>query len=199
MKLIRFLLFNRLTNSYSKQGSSFFFLNKRLSLVLVEFLNLFSIIFFPMILFFIPAIILGNAKGTEHGISNSLLALPFSLLSLIILNKDSWGGQSIIHRLYGYKVVNAKNNQTAGKIQCFMRNLTFVCWYVEIIPLLISPKRRIGDLIAGTKLIEVEISDPKKILDEMAQTKWDKQTKLILLLNTLFLVLSILFFTNQLK
>lgn len=194
MKLLEFLLFNRFTNSYLRQTPRFLFLNKRIGIVYLEFMNLISIIFLPILLLFIPGIFLKASEGANQEISGVFFGLLMSLLSLTILNKDFWGGQSIVNRLYGYKVVQAKNELPAGKIRCFIRNLTFVCWPIEIIPLLVFPKRRIGDLIAGTKLVETEKSDPKKILDEIAQTKWDRQTQGVFILNLVFITLNILYF-----
>ena len=51
---------------------------------------------------------------------------------------------------------------------------------------LIQPKRRLGDLIAGTRLIETSKSNPESILTEMKSIQNSKSYRLLITLSILF-------------
>ena len=75
-----------------------------------------------------------------------------------------------------------------------LRNFTAPLWPIEGVFALAYPKRRLGDFIAGTMLIEVEPSNPKLVLQEIRNVRFDSQTKLTLLFSVLWtLTLMILF------
>lgn len=67
--------------------------------------------------------------------------------------KDSINGRSIAKRLLKLQVVKNSNGKVATPIRCFIRNLFCVLWPLEVIITLVSPSRRIGDLIAGTRVV----------------------------------------------
>jgi len=85
--------------------------------------------------------------------------LPLSLYFFIIafslyFCKDSINGQSIGKRLFGFQLVNIKNNKPATAFQCVIRNLFCVLWPIEVVVTLFSRNRRIGDFVAFTMLIK---------------------------------------------
>jgi uncharacterized RDD family membrane protein YckC len=76
------------------------------------------------------------------------------VLFSIFLNKDIFFGKSIGKYFTGTRVVSARTGNAASPIQCSIRNLFILIWPLEAIILLFSPKRRIGDIVAGTKVQE---------------------------------------------
>lgn len=197
MKVVRFLLFNGFTESTINRAPQSILGNKRLAAVLTEFQHLVSILFFPMIFAMIILLILQSSKVITDETTSIIWGILLSWMSCIILNKDFYGGQSIVHRSLGYQVVDIKTGQPASKVRCFLRNMTFVVLIIEVIPLLVTPKRRIGDWIAGTKVIEVPPSEPKEILVEMQKTPWTNDLKWTLFLNFIFVVVNIVYFIQR--
>jgi len=78
---------------------------------------------------------------------------PLGLIGIAVyLCKDSIGGRSVAKRVFKWQVVNVQTAQTAHPIRCMFRNLFILLWPVELIVLLITPSRRIGDYVVGTKV-----------------------------------------------
>jgi len=67
--------------------------------------------------------------------------------------KDIFGGRSIAKRILKLQVVSNSTGEVASPIQCVIRNFFCVIWPLEVIMTLINPSRRLGDIIAGTKII----------------------------------------------
>jgi hypothetical protein len=79
-----------------------------------------------------------------------------------------------------------------------LRNLTAPIFPFELPFVLLNPERRIGDFIAGTKLIKVDKSDPESILNEMKNTDFGQNSKLALTVPTfLFITWTILSWTSN--
>ena len=81
------------------------------------------------------------------------IVIGFSLLSSYF-NKDAIKGKSPAKRIFGLMVLNNKTNEIASPIKSFLRNITLFIWPIEVVFSLFSPQRRIGDFIAGTKVIK---------------------------------------------
>lgn len=75
-------------------------------------------------------------------------------------NKDIFNGRSPAKRIMKMQVIDIKTGQVANSLKCFARNLTIPFWPLEVIFVLINPKRRLGDKIAGTRIEFVE--NPEK-------------------------------------
>ena len=86
-------------------------------------------------------------KGT---IDWSLILMCFGMT--LYFNKDMIQGKSIAKRALKQEVVDIKTGEVASALKCFVRNLTIAIWPIEVIVVLISPARRIGDFIAGTRV-----------------------------------------------
>lgn len=85
------------------------------------------------------------------------------ILFSMFINKDIYFGKSIGKYFNGTRVVSIRTGNAASPIQCSLRNLFILIWPLEAIILLFSPKRRIGDIVAGTKVQEsVDISPETK-------------------------------------
>lgn len=91
-----------------------------------------------------------NSGVVSFNSSSGLMAL---LGMLLYFGKDSFGGRSLAKRLLKLKVVDNNSGETANLIKCFVRNIFCVIWPVEIIITLNTPNRRIGDFVAGTRVV----------------------------------------------
>jgi len=93
----------------------------------------------------------GDEPLTSKGaIDWSLILMCFGMA--LYFNKDMIQGKSIAKRALKQEVVNVKTGEVASALKCFVRNLTIAIWPIEVIVVLISPARRIGDFIAGTRV-----------------------------------------------
>lgn len=87
-------------------------------------------------------------------------------LSGIILYfcKDSINGRSWGKKKSGLQVVHYQTGDPASPMRCFVRNLTVFIFYIEFIVALANPERRIGDYLAGTKVVRYDpISEDPKV------------------------------------
>jgi uncharacterized RDD family membrane protein YckC len=131
---------------------------KRLTAMLLDHIvmtviaMLFSI---PYSIYLISDTLNSNATHTET--YKNLLYLPLFALSLYFC-KDCLNGQSFAKRKLKLQVVDNKTNEVASPIKCFIRDLFCILFPVEIIVALDNPYRRIGDIVAGTRLVTVNES-----------------------------------------
>jgi len=94
---------------------------------------------------------------------NSIEVNTAIVLFSFFLNKDIYFGKSIGKYFTGLRVVSARTGNPASPIQCALRNLFVLLWPLEALFLFLSPKRRIGDFVAGTKVQEsIEIGHEVK-------------------------------------
>lgn len=176
-------MFNGLVKSYLNSDYWFLRLNKRVKSLILELWYALSV-FFPYIAIpLVLTIMLGDPLPTNFRWAELITLTPFSVMMIALFNKDFFCGQSPVHRKLGYKVLDAKSNETASKIQCMVRNLTVPIWPIEAILILISPNRRLGDLIAGTILADVPTSNPELILTDIKEFKFDRQAKMTLFIS----------------
>ena len=103
-----------------------------------------------------------------------------------IINKDFYNGKSVAKRIHGYQIIDNKTNLAASEMQCMTRNLTMIIWPLEGLITLFNPSRRLGDFIAGTKLIDSDKQDPETIMDEMQQLKTGKSYSRLIIVSILF-------------
>ena len=77
--------------------------------------------------------------------------------------KDCISGRSIAKRALKLQVVENKSGNVAPPIKCFVRNIFCILWPIEVIVTLASPSRRIGDMVAGTRVVPFnpELEQPK--------------------------------------
>jgi hypothetical protein len=138
---------------------------------------------------FIPFILIGElATFFFRAPSTELLTLiSFGFVLVALVNKDFFNGQSVVHRKFGYQVLDITTNEPANRIKCMLRNTTTIVWPIEVIFLILNPHRRLGDFIAGTRLTEIEPSNPRSILTEIRNLKFDSQAILTLLYSLLWL------------
>jgi uncharacterized RDD family membrane protein YckC len=145
---------------------------RRLNSMSLDFSFMLGLIFPFFIILFIPIFIL-IASGNE---TNFLMPLwigfiPFTFITFLILNKDFFIGKSIAKRHYGYQVIDLKTNEPASELQCVIRNSTMIIWPIEVAISMFNSNRRLGDLIAGTKLVDSDKEDPELIMSEIYEKR----------------------------
>lgn len=102
-------------------------------------------------------------------------------------------------RIYGYKLIDVKSQKPASEFQCMLRNLTYLIWPLEAIILSVNPKRRLGDYIANTELIEEQETDGEEILTELKDKPFTFLSFMTLAVSILFLFLQNWFFEGFIK
>ena len=125
----------------------------RLVLMLVDHFAMTFIVMLIVFLTFGFAFII-QSFHFEHWSLYILLAIMGPLIFSIYLNKDALNGQSPAKRILNYRVIDVKINEIASPMKCLIRNLLFPIWIIEIPFVLINPEKRLGDIIAGTKVVK---------------------------------------------
>lgn len=192
-------MFNGLVKLYLNSDHWFLRINKRATSLILEMWYTFSI-FFPYIAIpLVLSMVVADPMPTNSSWTEMITIIAFSLMMIALFNKDFFGGQSPVHRKLGYKVLDAKTNETASKLQCMIRNLTGPIWPIEVIFVLLKPERRLGDIIAGTTLTEVPPTDPELILTDIKESTFDGQTKLTLLISVVCVATFNILFDPRIK
>ncbi len=110
--------------------------------------------------FFIPGMISGfsDAFKVSHEQTNpNFMGGTLGYIGMfgfaLYFCKDIINGRSIAKRILKLQVVDNSTGQPASPIKCFVRNLLCVLWPIEVIVAMTNTERRLGDRIAGTKLV----------------------------------------------
>lgn len=123
--------------------------------------------FLLFLLYNVTSLIKSFSVQHEPELMNISGPILFNLgLSGIILYfcKDSINGRSFGKRKSGLQVVHYQTGDPASPMRCFVRNLTAFIFYIEFVVALANPERRIGDYLAGTKLVRYDpSSEPLKV------------------------------------
>ncbi len=152
----------------------------RISSMLLDHFIMTMVMVPPMIL---VIILLSQQVLRFNDASRSLVFFP---LMFIYLNKDFFKGKSPAKRLLGYQVVNAKTEQPATELQCFIRNLTIaIAWPLEVIVGYINPQRRIGD-IANTKVVSSKKEHLKSIWIDFRTKKLKVNILFIIIIGAIY-------------
>jgi uncharacterized RDD family membrane protein YckC len=190
MKIPKFLIFNFFTKKYLKQMDYFPIPGRRLRSMGTDFSFILSIFFPILLVIMIPTIILTFNNSDSFIYPNLIIGLiPFSIMVFVMINKDFFNGKSAAKRIYGYQIIDLKTNLVASEMQCMTRNLTLIIWPIEVLIALFNPNRRLGDLIAGTKLIDTEKQDPETLIEDMHQLKTGSDFGRLIFLSISFTIL----------
>jgi len=110
-------------------------------------------------IFFVPGMIASILNGFEVTHEQAGLDI-FGGLSYVGLFgfalyfcKDCLNGRSIAKRASKLQVVENSSGKVASPIRCFIRNIFCILWPIEVFVTFVSPDRRIGDWVAGTKVV----------------------------------------------
>lgn len=96
-----------------------------------------------------------SEESTQTAFNADLFLYALVLGLSLYLNKDAIKGKSLAKRILKQEVIDIKTGEIASPIKCFVRNILIILWPIEVIVVLASPSRRIGDLIAGTKVVNI--------------------------------------------
>jgi uncharacterized RDD family membrane protein YckC len=195
LKIIELILFNGLTRLFLKLdfGGADNRMPDRIKAFMADVFYTF-ILFFPVIVItvltsrIIQQLLSGQISELGIKFLNLLILVPLYGLCVVAFNKDFYSGQSVVNRLWGYKVVDIKTGNSPGQFRCMLRNLTVPIFPFELPFVLFNSERRLGDFIAGTKLIKVEKTDPESILNEIRNTDFGQDSKLALTIPTLLFI-----------
>lgn len=197
MKIPKFLIFNFFTRQCLSGFDPMRILGRRLNAMSMDFSLMVAIIFPIAALFFIPYFIIIESLDKVNELFPIWIGIiPFSIFSFFTINKDYYKAKSIAKRHFGYQVYDLKSNKPATELQCVIRNSTIIIWPLEVIVSMFNSHRRLGDLLAGTKLIDADKEDPELIMNEIAEKgAIEDGTKLIwvsVLISLLLSTLSVL-------
>lgn len=134
------------------------------SMLLDHFIMSFGIVIIALVLVGIGYLIIGNPSDSD--LPEWFIIIPIFLGSIIFsiyFNKDVINGKSPAKRFLGLVILDYKTGEIANPVKSVIRNITFVFWPIEVVFSLFSPERRIGDYIAGTKVV----SDDKTLKTEL--------------------------------
>ena len=123
---------------------------------------------FIMMIIVMPgfAISMFNAFNQDHNPNSSIfggISFMFAFGFSAYFNKDIFNGRSPAKRILKMQVIDNKTGKVANPLKCLVRNLTIPLWPLEVIFVLIDPKRRLGDKIAGTRIDYVENPEKTKM------------------------------------
>jgi uncharacterized RDD family membrane protein YckC len=79
----------------------------------------------------------------------------FYLVLVLYLNKDFLNGRSPLKRLLGTQVQHT-SGAPATEWQAFWRNTTLLVWPLEVLAVIASGHKRLGDYIAHTQVSDIE-------------------------------------------
>lgn len=95
-----------------------------------------------------------------------LMLIGYIFIMAVYMNKDAINGRSPAKRILGARVVNMSDGQTASPMKCMVRNLTLIFWPIEaLLALLTSDRRRLGDYLAGTRVVMQAPDNPPPALN----------------------------------
>lgn len=142
-------------------------------------------------IFFIPEIISMTSNMLVHeqpkpdvfGETSYIFMIGFA----IYFCKDCINGRSIAKRILKLQIVDNSTGEVASPLKCLVRNLFFVLWPLEVIVALTNPSQRIGDRVAGTRLVSYDSTL------EQPKTNFGKVAIALLLAYGLMIVLMISF------
>lgn len=113
-----------------------------------------------IMVFFLPSLIsrFSNVFKITHEHTNfNFVEGPMQYIAMfgfaLYFCKDVINGRSISKRILKLQVVDNTTGQVASPLKCFIRNIFCIIWPIEVIVALVNPVRRIGDRVAGTKLV----------------------------------------------
>ncbi|WP_222164626.1 RDD family protein [Edaphocola aurantiacus] len=123
----------------------------------------------------LPAVFMNffSAFNAAHPTPGFGISGPSFYLSLIgfalYLCKDVFQGRSPGKRITKLQIVHYKTGAIASPLRTVVRNLFCIIWPVEVIITLINPGRRLGDLVAGTRVVNYDPAQHPKSRTKLSQ------------------------------
>jgi uncharacterized RDD family membrane protein YckC len=126
-------------------------------------------------------------KSDDLFVTSPIESIAFYMMMLIYFNKDFFNARSIAKRIMGFQIIDRETGQPANELKCFLRNITIPLWPLEVLISLISPTRRLGDLIANTSVEQVARQDATLIFQEIKKTKLTRLTLWTFLIGCIYM------------
>lgn len=123
---------------------------KRLTRMKTLFYDYLSIaLIFPFLL----APFMGVLWLIEEYMNYGCLEIYAAIYSTLLLHKDGLNGRSLGKRKAGLQVIDIHTNKKASSLKCVLRNSVMFVFPGELLISLFNPARKLGDWMAGTKLV----------------------------------------------
>ena len=139
-------------------------LGVRLGSMLLDHFIMSFIIMIPVL----PHTLMNASNQGREGTQPEWFQFLFLGLMFLYFLKDSFKGKSPAKRVLKLQVVDNKTGLPASVGQCFVRNILIVLWPVEVLVTFFNTQRRLGDYLAGTKVIY--LYPLNNLLDELELT-----------------------------
>ncbi|MEM6343978.1 MAG: RDD family protein [Bacteroidota bacterium] len=98
--------------------------------------------------------------GSDYNKAETVTKWAIIIVFAIWTAKDVFGARSLAKRAIKQQILHHKTEAAADPFVTLLRNLLSFIWPVEFCWALINPERRLGDLVAGTKLVSYQGSSP---------------------------------------
>jgi len=108
---------------------------------------------FAMLIPILPLTMMNASIEGRESTQPAWIQFLFLGLMFLYFLKDSLQGRSPAKRILKLQVVDNKSNLPATVGQCFVRNILIILWPVEVLVSFFNTQRRLGDYLAGTKVI----------------------------------------------
>lgn len=108
-------------------------------------------------------------SGSEREISpamGGIIGVLFVCIVSLYFNKDLINGRSPAKRILKLQVIDKSTARPATPIKCLVRNFTLIIWPVEVIVVCFNPAQRLGDRLAGTKVVEYQNFEEKETIQK---------------------------------
>ncbi len=148
-----------------------------------------------MMVFAIPGMIYAFTKAFNISHEQTSQNLFGDMMYVMLMGfavyfcKDSINGRSPGKRILKLQVVDNTTGLAASPLKCFVRNLFCILWPIEALVALGNTERRIGDFVAGTKLV------PYEPTPEIQKTNWQQIGMALVLSYGVILLLMIPYFS----
>ncbi len=137
---------------------------------------------------------------STNEIFTTIINWLYFLTIILFISKDIFKGNSLSKISHGIQVVDFKTEGSASKLQTVFRNSTLLLLFpLELIIGFISPKRRIGDYIAGTKLKSIEKRSALNRIKTFQFSEIDKQSLITIIVAFGITVISMLIIEQLFK
>lgn len=100
------------------------------------------------------------AMESSYNMAEAVTKWAIIILFALWMAKDVFGARSLAKRALKQQILHNKTEAAADPFVTLLRNLLSFAWPLEFIWALINPERRLGDFVAGTKLVSYQDQSP---------------------------------------
>jgi len=132
----------------------------RFAAMFIDYMIVFIGLGFVAVLSLVVLDLNSSILETDFSMAETITKWAIIILFAIWTAKDVFGGRSLAKRAVKLQLLKHKTEDVADPFLTLLRNLFSFAWPVEFVWALVNPERRLGDLVAGTKLISYKDSTP---------------------------------------